>query len=476
VPPRRLNPKIPRDLETICLKCLEKDPPRRYGSAGAVADDLRRWLDGRPIAARPVSWPEKAWRWCRRRPAIAALAGTLALTLAAGVLGILLLWRRAEADFRTINEVLGQIVDLSAGTIVYPESLLPSLQQARKLLIEVAARRPAHAGISRQLASLDNRLGLALIQERRWDEARTVLQEGLRHWDRIVGQDHRDYAVWTDQIVALQLLSEVAARQERPDEVLHYLRRAVDASGELVRIRPGADSIGLLAGRRTALARALARRGDREQAGSLMAANRRMLDHVPVEADYPHLASYRVLAHWDLARSGASPAPTARDDGSGPPDPLARLARPDDDGLLDGDWAELADRALRSAAPPGCGPAQEAEAGNELVTRLAEWAADQRHCGRLDEARRTAERALALGRLVVGRHPDQAAAHLALCEGYVQVYKNAWKIPDRAAVERNLRLALEAALQAQVLDPNHKFAHLKVDGLRRRLKDLLQPR
>src|SRR5262249_27374245 len=159
----------------------------------------------------------------------------------------------------------------------YPESLLPSLQQARKLLIEVAARRPAHAGISRQLASLDNRLSLALIQERRWDEARSVLEEGLRRWDRIVRQDRRADAAWVGQSGALQCLREVAAKQERPDEVLDYLRRAVDAGGELVRIRPGADSIGLLAASRIALARALARRGDREQAGSLMAANRRML-------------------------------------------------------------------------------------------------------------------------------------------------------------------------------------------------------
>src|SRR5206468_2365670 len=81
VSPRRLSDRIPRDLETICLKAMAKEPARRYQTARDLRDDLTRWLGGETIRARPAGRLEQAWRWCHRRPREATLIAAIALLL-----------------------------------------------------------------------------------------------------------------------------------------------------------------------------------------------------------------------------------------------------------------------------------------------------------------------------------------------------------------------------------------------------------
>jgi serine/threonine-protein kinase len=102
-PPASLNPRVDRDLQAVCLKCLAKRPEQRYGSAEALAEDLERWLAGRPIRARPVSPTLRLRRWCRRNPVLAGLSATAGLAVLASlvVLGVstgLVWWQSAQKE------------------------------------------------------------------------------------------------------------------------------------------------------------------------------------------------------------------------------------------------------------------------------------------------------------------------------------------------------------------------------------------
>jgi WD40 repeat protein len=163
-PPHKLNARVPRDLEVVCLKCLEKDPRRRYASAQALADDLRAWLDGRPIAARPVGLPMRLWLWCRRRPAIAALLGLVLLVGVAGVAGIVFEWRRAEAARRRAVEK----ADAEARALAAQTRLSRDLErQSYTLRVALAEREWEGANLGRVRRLLD--LCPAALRGWEWD-------------------------------------------------------------------------------------------------------------------------------------------------------------------------------------------------------------------------------------------------------------------------------------------------------------------
>jgi len=169
VPPSRLVPRLPRDVQTIALKCLQKEPGKRYDSAAALAEDLRRFHGGEPIVARPVPPWERAWRWCGRHPAPASLTATIVLVTSLGLAGIL--WQWSEA-VKVRQEIETTLVDMYTTSGI---SAGDQGENARAALWFANAARRAKADTDRRLANV--------VRARTWGRQaftplHTVVSEG----------------------------------------------------------------------------------------------------------------------------------------------------------------------------------------------------------------------------------------------------------------------------------------------------------
>jgi len=119
VPPRQLQSTLPIDIETICLKAIQKEPGKRYSSCSALADDLGRFVRGEPILARPIGRPEQAWRWCRRNPVLASLIATAATCiLAVAIISTwsALMFSRKNEELANTNTTLNEVNDTLKST------------------------------------------------------------------------------------------------------------------------------------------------------------------------------------------------------------------------------------------------------------------------------------------------------------------------------------------------------------------------
>jgi len=156
-PPISLNPRVDRDLQTICLKCLDKDPTRRYASAEALAEDLDRWVEGRPILARPSGRVERAWRWARRNPVVATLSTLVVLLAIAGVSGLAV----SNAMISRRNAAVEQERDRAKNAQIATEKALKESEESRRQaeavsgFLVAAFRKPDPSQDGRDLKVVD---------------------------------------------------------------------------------------------------------------------------------------------------------------------------------------------------------------------------------------------------------------------------------------------------------------------------------
>jgi eukaryotic-like serine/threonine-protein kinase len=452
VEPRRLNPAIPRDIEIICLTCLQKDPGRRYGSADALAEDLRRWLDGRPILARPVSSLEKAWRWCRRRPAIASLIAALALTLVCGFVGLFALWRLSEAErartedarqlaednakfassaLAEINEALG----FALSEPLSEERILATAYSLRKQSRKLKNYRSLSPRSLHGLGVVERLLAERLLSHGKRDEAKALLIDSVAILKECRQLDLNDESILWQLTRSLLVSGDLAAENFASDEALALYDQASSLLGSLRTVSYRVELINDLYRARRKVVDQLTRRGEAVRARRVFEANLRMFDSIDSTlADQPELMFLKGNAH----------------------DPEA--------------WAEALVGLIRSRCS-----AQDLDAaavprhGFKLMDLASSTAAEQRKIGRLADAELTAARLMAFGRRLVEHYPGQAESHMVLSEAHFQVSKNAWKHKDLRLVEEALRQALKSARHAVSLNPQREDARHLVDRLLPRL-------
>ncbi|MGD9853800.1 MAG: protein kinase [Planctomycetaceae bacterium] len=212
VQPRLLNPGVPVDLETICLKCLEKEPTRRYASAQALAEDLQRFLDHQPIHARPASRTQRTWRWCRRNPAVAALSASLATALAAGIVGVATQWIRAEfalTDAQTQRDTAQQrLIDALQARHVAEQDLSRAVEAIDAYFVRI---------------SRDNLLNVPGMLPLR----KELLEEATAFYESLFAA-HPELDVGNRLSHAYQYLANAAVDLNLPEEALEANRRSLE--------------------------------------------------------------------------------------------------------------------------------------------------------------------------------------------------------------------------------------------------------
>jgi serine/threonine protein kinase/tetratricopeptide (TPR) repeat protein len=240
--PRRLNDKIPRDLETITLKCMAKEPGRRYATAGEVAADLHRFLKSEPIRARPVGRLERCWRWSKRNPRVAGLLSLVMVLLATLVVGSVVAAIQISHERDTANRdldlalrALGQLVDQVNDQLrdkptmhKLAENLL---RTAMKGLEEAAHNQPTPRAIkeSRQtIAAANQRMGDIYLMLGQTGKAGGYFEIARRQLEDYILANPQTTTGRQNLAITYRRLGEIALRKNDPTTARHDYYKALE--------------------------------------------------------------------------------------------------------------------------------------------------------------------------------------------------------------------------------------------------------
>jgi tetratricopeptide (TPR) repeat protein/predicted Ser/Thr protein kinase len=258
VPPSRLNPAIDRDLETICLTCLHKEPARRYGDATLLADDLRRYLDGMPIVARPVGRPERLWRWCRRNPLLAGATAVASLLLVATALattvgyittttalaGKTAALAQSERNYRQARAVVDQFFRIVSEDILLDQ---PGAEPLRNRLLQLAldhdrqflTERGNDPELLEEIARTHYRVGLITQAiEPAGSAGLASLQKALAMQRKLAAEEPESTARQEAFGDTLNALGQTYLRQGDEQQALDHLAEARTVRGQVLTATP----------------------------------------------------------------------------------------------------------------------------------------------------------------------------------------------------------------------------------------------
>jgi len=249
VPPTKLRAKLPRDLETICLKCLRKDPKERYSTAAALADDLRRFVAHEPILARPISKGERAWRLCRKNPWITGLAASLVLVVCAGLLGVLLQWQRArdEADqarferddARTARASAVESQKRADGEAERTRIERDDARSARVAALASKERAEIESKRARQAVEKMTTAGRELYKQKGHEKAgRKILEEAVLFHQALVAENSNDPAVILDAALAWNTVANIRLELGERTAAVAGGKKAMALYQRLIELQP----------------------------------------------------------------------------------------------------------------------------------------------------------------------------------------------------------------------------------------------